>query len=112
MDGWVNNQSDVPALCRASASRALHAPSDSHIGTPGGVPECTLHGTTHGPEEFRPTAAMVFLVADDPDMLKAIVRTVASAGWPIHTYVSGEAFLHAYDRAKPAVSYSICACRM
>jgi FixJ family two-component response regulator len=55
---------------------------------------------------------MVFLVADDPDMLKAIVRTVASAGWPIHTYVSGEAFLHAYDRAKPAVSYSICACRM
>jgi hypothetical protein len=97
MDGWAHNQSDVPARCRASSSRALHAPSDSHIGTPGGVPACTLYRTTHGPEELRSTEAIVFLVDDDSDMLKAIAHTVASAGWPIHIYLSGEAFLRAYD---------------
>ena len=97
MDGWANNQSDVPVLCRGSSSRTLHAPSDSHIGTPGGVPGCTLHRTTHGPEDLKPTEAMVFLGDDDSDMLKAIARTVASAGWPIHTHLSGEAFLRAYD---------------
>ena len=43
------------------------------------------------------TEATVFLVDDDPEMLKAITRTVASAGWPVQTYLSGEAFLHAYD---------------
>jgi two-component system response regulator FixJ len=45
---------------------------------------------------------MVFLVDDDSDMLKAIARTVASAGWPINTYLSGEAFLHAYDPGQAA----------
>ena len=44
-----------------------------------------------------PTEPTVFLVDDDPEMLKAITRTVASAGWPVQTYLSGEAFLHAYD---------------
>jgi len=44
-----------------------------------------------------PTKATVFLVDDDPEMLKAIARTVASAGWPVQTYLSGEAFLRAYD---------------
>ena len=43
------------------------------------------------------TEATVFLVDDDPEMLKAIARTVASAGWPVQTYPSGEAFLCAYD---------------
>ena len=43
------------------------------------------------------TEATVFLVDDDPEMLKAITRTVASAGWPVQTYLSGEAFLRAYD---------------
>ena len=53
-----------------------------------------------------------FFLSMTTDMLKAIARTVASAGWPIHTYLSGEAFLRAYDPGQPAVSYSICACRM
>ena len=44
-----------------------------------------------------PTEATVFLVDDDPEMLKAITRTVASAGWPVQTYLSGEAFLRAYE---------------
>jgi hypothetical protein len=97
MDGWANNQSDVPALCRGSSCRVLHAPSDSHIGTPGRVPGCTLYRTTHDPKELGPTEAMIFLVNDASDMLKAIARTVASAGWPIYPHLSGEAFLCAYD---------------
>ena len=44
-----------------------------------------------------PTEAAVFLVDDDPEMLKAISRTVASAGWPVQTYLSGEEFLGAYE---------------
>ena len=44
-----------------------------------------------------PTESTVFLVDDDPEMVKGIARTVASAGWPVQTYLSGEAFLHAYD---------------
>ena len=83
MDGWANNQSDVPALCRGSSSRALHAPSDSHINTSEGAPGCALQRTTQGPQDLRPTEAMVFLVDDDSDI--AIARTVASAGWPNKT---------------------------
>ena len=97
MDGWANNQSDIPTLCCALSSRALHAPSDSHIGTPGGVPGCTLHRTTHDPEELGPTEAMVFLVDGDSNMLKAIARTVAFASWPIPPHLSGETYLRAYD---------------
>lgn len=97
MDGWANSKLAVPALCRGSSSRALHTPSDRHIGTPKRVPGCTLHGTAHGLEALRPTEAMVSLVADDPDRLQAIARTVASAGWSIETYLSGEALLRAYD---------------
>jgi len=44
-----------------------------------------------------PIEATVFLVDDDPEMLKAIARAVASAGWPVQTYLSGEEFLRAYD---------------
>ena len=44
-----------------------------------------------------PTEATVFLVDDDPEMLKAIARTAASAGWSVQTYLSGEAFLDAYE---------------
>ncbi len=43
------------------------------------------------------TEATVFLVDDDPEMLKASARAVASAGWPFQTYLSGEEFLRAYD---------------
>ena len=56
-----------------------------------------LHRTTHCPEALMLTEAIVFLVDDDPEMLKALARTVASAGWPVQTYLSGEAFLSAYD---------------
>jgi two-component system, LuxR family, response regulator FixJ len=44
-----------------------------------------------------PTGQTVFLVDDDPQMLKALVRTVTSAGWRVQTYLSGEEFLRAYD---------------
>ena len=44
-----------------------------------------------------PTEPTVFLVDDDPEMLKAVARTVVSAGWPVQTYLSGEEFLSAYD---------------
>jgi RNA polymerase sigma factor (sigma-70 family) len=44
-----------------------------------------------------PTEPTVFLVDDDPEMLKAIARTVAAAGWPVQTYLSGEEFLGAYE---------------
>src|SRR5881409_581352 len=97
MGGGANNQSDVPDLCRGSSSSVLHAQSDRQIGTHGGVLGCTLHRTTHCPEDLMPTEPTVFLVDDDPEMLKAIARTVASAGWPVQTYLSGEAFLDAYD---------------
>jgi RNA polymerase sigma factor (sigma-70 family) len=43
------------------------------------------------------TEPTVFLVDDDPEMLKAIARTVASAGWSVQTYLSGEEFLRAYE---------------
>src|SRR5919201_452988 len=48
-------------------------------------------------EDFMATEPTVFLVDDDPEMLKAITRTVASAGWPVQTYLSGEEFLRAYE---------------
>ena len=44
-----------------------------------------------------PTEPTAFLVDDDPEMLKAIARTVASAGWPVQTYLSGKEFLSAYE---------------
>ena len=47
-----------------------------------------------------PTESTVFLVDDDPEMVKGIARTVASAGWPVQTYLSGEEFLRAYEPAQ------------
>jgi two-component system response regulator FixJ len=39
----------------------------------------------------------VFIVDDDPSMLKALARTVTAAGWNAQTYTSGEDFLDSYD---------------
>src|SRR2546428_304686 len=55
------------------------------------------HDTAGLLEDLMPTEPTVFLVDDDPEMLKAIARTVASAGWPVQTYLSGEEFLRAYE---------------
>ncbi len=43
----------------------------------------------------------VFIVDDDPSMLKTLARTVATAGWNTQTYESGEAFLDAFDPTRP-----------
>ncbi len=67
------------------------------MGSHGGMLGRTLHRIAHCQEELMPTESIVFLVDDDPEMLKAIARTVTSAGWPVQTYLSGEAFLCAYD---------------
>jgi two-component system, LuxR family, response regulator FixJ len=66
------------------------------MGTYGAMLERTPHRTAHRGVELLATEPTVFLVDDDPEMLKAIARTVASAGWPVQTYLSGEAFLSAY----------------
>src|SRR5439155_8197155 len=83
--------------CIASCYNTLHAQSESEIGTHGRMLGRTLHRTAHCREDLMPTEPTVFLVDDDAEMLKATARTVASAGWPVQTYLSGEAFLRAYD---------------
>lgn len=49
-------------------------------------------------EALAPT---VYLVDDDPDLLKAIGRLLESAGLNVATYASAQLFLDGYDRKAP-----------
>jgi FixJ family two-component response regulator len=49
-------------------------------------------------EEPTPT---VYLVDDDPDLLKALARLLQSAGMKVAAYASAQAFLDGHDRSAP-----------
>jgi FixJ family two-component response regulator len=49
-------------------------------------------------QELAPT---VYLVDDDPDLLKAIERLLESAGLNVATFASAQLFLDSYDRKAP-----------
>jgi len=49
------------------------------------------------------SAATVFVVDDDPDVLQALARLLASAGWRVATYASAEKFLEASDTARGCI---------
>ena len=45
-----------------------------------------------------PDAATVFLVDDDPSVLRAVARLVRSAGWNVETFASAQSFLEREPR--------------
>jgi FixJ family two-component response regulator len=45
----------------------------------------------------RATTPSVFLVDDDPGVLKALSRVLRNEGWNVETFLSAEAFLARYD---------------
>ena len=44
---------------------------------------------------------IVFIVDDDPSMLRALRRTITAAGWQVHAYLSGGDFLDALEPFQP-----------
>jgi FixJ family two-component response regulator len=50
---------------------------------------------------MRDTASIVYVVDDDPDVLKAIGRLLESVGLSVATFASPQAFLESYDRDAP-----------
>ena len=47
----------------------------------------------HGHKETKAEAARIFIVDDDPSVLKAMERLVGSAGYAVETFASAQAFL-------------------
>jgi FixJ family two-component response regulator len=47
----------------------------------------------HGHKETKAEAARIFIVDDDPSVLKAMDRLISSAGYTVETFASAQAFL-------------------
>jgi len=63
--------------------------------------ESSAVGETRAQPRPHPGQPLIRVVDDDEGILSALARTLASAGWDVETYASGQAFLEAYDAARP-----------
>jgi FixJ family two-component response regulator len=62
------------------------------------VPQPTITGIT------AKSADSVWLLDDDPSVLKATGRLLASAGWPVETFTDPDDFLHHAETYRPRVA--------